>query len=183
MKILSATTKTQGSQINTCIILKFICGKGYPVYPYWTRIDRRHLIKEVLTCPSKDICIHTTSHIHTHTHTYTHTQSPLSRTCILGGPLKVWWDLCCGLYPYKPYSLLISTVSQHLARLESTPHLAMTKIYLKPPLCSGLLPSLTSYPGASSRKASHQQVMAPESTCQALLLKAQHKTVPVQVSC
>ena len=147
-----------------------------PVYPYWTRGGRSHLTMEVPTCPSSN-----TLQGHTYTHNFSHTHRVHS-----------WWlaslddhsrcgGICVVVYTHT-ISLFILTVSQPLARLEFTWHLAKTKIYLKPPLCSGLLPSLASSPRVSSRKASHQQIMASKSMSQALLLKAQHKTVHAQVS-
>ena len=72
MKILSATTKTQGSQINTHIILKCICGKGYAdalsiltgpgEVGATSPCKFPHALPPI---PYRDIRIHTTSHTHT----------------------------------------------------------------------------------------------------------------------
>ena len=115
-----------------------------------------------------------------YTQLLTHTHSPQLMTGILDDHSRCG-GICVVVYTHT-ISLFIPTVSQPLARLEFTRHLAKTEIYLKPPLCSGLLPSLASSPRVSSRKASHQQIMASKSMSQALLLKAQHKTVHAQVS-
>ena len=99
MKILSATTKTQGSQINTHIILKCICGKGYAdalsilTGPGEVGATSPWKFPHALPpIPYRDIRIHTTSH--------THTQSTVD-DWHPGWPLKMWWDLCCGLYPHN----------------------------------------------------------------------------------
>ena len=105
MKILSATTKTQGSQINTHIILKCICGKGYAdalsilTGPGEVGATSPWKFPHALPpIPYRDIRIHTTSH--------THTQSTTLRACRIKSPPSIQVPLQLGRsFPFQSHLL------------------------------------------------------------------------------